>query len=186
MTPDGLKGTEVSFVPLLGTSESGDRFRGKPPTRWGKSSDPSWIPENVASEPNLSHTQNPELKWSTPNHASRIKKAGILSYLWQGDCPPLTFIYPVGGLIVAQIGSLQNGIRTKWHQSPGFEHLASTWPRCPRCLAAKWPPAAPPAPSTAGPTAGWTARWAANATPAPGVERRGTLPPANMEVHSPL
>ena len=28
------------------------------------------------------------------NHASGIKKADVRSYLWQGDCPLPTFIYP--------------------------------------------------------------------------------------------
>ena len=47
----------------------------------------------------LSHNQNPVLQWLTQNHASRIKKADIRSYLWQGDCPVLTFIYPGLGLL---------------------------------------------------------------------------------------
>ena len=47
-----------------------------------------------AAVPSVSHNQNPVSKWSTQNHASRIKKADIRSYLWQGDCPLLTFTYP--------------------------------------------------------------------------------------------
>ena len=42
----------------------------------------------------VSHNQNPVLKWSTQNHASRIKKAEFRSYFRQGDCPLLTFTIP--------------------------------------------------------------------------------------------
>ena len=40
----------------------------------------------------MSHNQNPVLKWSTQNRASRIKKAAATISGW--DCPLLTFIYP--------------------------------------------------------------------------------------------
>ena len=39
----------------------------------------------------VSQNQNPVQTWSTQSHASRIK-ADIRSYLWQEDCPLLTFI----------------------------------------------------------------------------------------------
>ena len=39
----------------------------------------------------LSHNQSPVLKWSTQNHASRIKKAAATISGW--DCSLLTFIY---------------------------------------------------------------------------------------------
>ena len=40
----------------------------------------------------MSRNQNPALKWSTRNHASRIKKAAAAISGW--DCPLPTFIYP--------------------------------------------------------------------------------------------
>ena len=46
----------------------------------------------------MSHKQNPVLKWSTQNHASRIKKADLRSYFWLG-------------------------LSLNLHQSPGFEHV---------------------------------------------------------------
>ena len=45
----------------------------------------------VRGHSSLSHNQHPVLKWSTQNHASRIKKAAAAIYGW--DCPLLTFIY---------------------------------------------------------------------------------------------
>ena len=36
-----------------------------------------------APEHHLSHAQNPVLKWSTQNHASRNKKADIRNYFWR-------------------------------------------------------------------------------------------------------
>ena len=37
----------------------------------------------------------------------RIKKAEIRSYLWQGDCPFLTFIYP--GFDCGSVGLTKSG-----------------------------------------------------------------------------
>ena len=48
-------------------------------------------------------------KWSTQNHASRMKKPKIRNYLWPGDCRL----------------SLTN-----LHQSPGFEHVAQLTNPC--------------------------------------------------------
>ena len=36
-------------------------------------------------KPQMSHNQDPVLRWYTQNHASRIKKADIRSYFWLGS-----------------------------------------------------------------------------------------------------
>ena len=51
----------------------------------------------------VSHNQSPVLKWSTQNHASRIKKADIRSYLWLGLS--LTNLHLPGVSIVAHVRS---------------------------------------------------------------------------------
>ena len=54
----------------------------------------------------MSHNQNPVLKWSTQNHASRIKQADIRSYLRLGLS--LTNLHP-RVLTVAQMGMATRG-----------------------------------------------------------------------------
>ena len=56
----------------------------------------------------MSHNQNLAQKWSTQHHASRIKKADLRSYLWQGDSP-LASNYP-GFEDVAQMTVGQNPV----------------------------------------------------------------------------
>ena len=55
----------------------------------------------------LSHNQHPVLNWSSQNHALRIKKADIRSYLWLGLFP--AFIYP--GF---DCGSSESGIKVMY------------------------------------------------------------------------
>ena len=69
-----------SFASSLCPNHVGDGFRSKGEI----------LAARIEIHTHLSHNQNPALKWSTQNHASRIKTAEIRSYLWQGDCPLLT------------------------------------------------------------------------------------------------
>ena len=82
--------------------------------------------------------QNPVLKWSTQNHASRIKKADIRSCLWPGDC--LTNLHLPGfwfWLTWCQAGACAQGVAEVACLLVGVLRKSATPPRPPRRPMAK-------------------------------------------------
>ena len=81
--PPGVQSCQFTGLSFLG-------FR--PPILGGA---PFGIPlKSTNTRHQLQKRQTHMSQKSTQNHASRIKKAIIQSYLWPGDCPLVTFIYP--------------------------------------------------------------------------------------------
>ena len=86
-----MKG-EPSLQPLASHNRSVPKYTkcaSTPPARKPRG---QTVPKIRLSCAQLSYNQNPVLKWSTQNHASRIKKAAATISGW--DCPLLAFIYP--------------------------------------------------------------------------------------------